>query len=76
MSGDPIVIVSCARTAMGSFKCAFSSLAAADLGGAPIKSAVERAGMTTLVEGQKINFEIEQDRRTGKSAAGSLSKAA
>ena len=33
-------------------------------------SAVERAGMSNLVEGQKINFEIEQDRRTGKSAAG------
>ncbi|TIT35733.1 MAG: cold-shock protein, partial [Mesorhizobium sp.] len=29
-------------------------------------SAVERAGLSTLVEGQKINFEIEQDRRTGK----------
>ena len=39
-------------------------------------SAVERAGMSNLVEGQKINFEVEQDRRTGKSAAGSLSKAA
>ena len=38
-------------------------------------SAVERAGMTSLNEGQKINFEIEQDRRTGKSSAGSLSKA-
>lgn len=38
-------------------------------------SAVERAGLTTLVEGQKINFEIEQDRRTGKSSAGQLSKA-
>ena len=38
-------------------------------------SAVERAGMTNLVEGQKINFEVEQDRRTGKSSAGSLSKA-
>ena len=37
-------------------------------------SAVQRAGMTDLVEGQKINFEIEQDRRTGKSSAGSLSK--
>ena len=23
--------------------------------------------MSNLVEGQKINFEIEQDRRTGKS---------
>ena len=38
-------------------------------------SAVERAGMTSLNEGQKINFEIEQVRRTGKSAAGKLSNA-
>jgi CspA family cold shock protein len=50
-----------------------------DNGGADVFvhiSAVERAGLSTLVEGQKINFEIEQDRRTGKSSAGSLSKAA
>jgi CspA family cold shock protein len=39
-------------------------------------SAVERAGLSNLVEGQKINFEVERDRRTGKSAAGSLSKVA
>ena len=39
-------------------------------------SAVERSGMSNLVEGQKINFEIEQDRRTGKSSAGNLSKVA
>jgi CspA family cold shock protein len=39
-------------------------------------SAVERAGMSSLVEGQKISFEIEKDRRTGKSSAGSLSKVA
>jgi CspA family cold shock protein len=38
-------------------------------------SAVERAGLANLVEGQKINFEMEQDRKTGKSSAGSLSKA-
>ncbi|TIQ34099.1 MAG: cold-shock protein [Mesorhizobium sp.] len=38
-------------------------------------SAVERAGLSTLNDGQKINYEIEQDRRTGKSSAGSLSKA-
>lgn len=38
-------------------------------------SAVQRAGLSDLVEGQKINFEVEQDRRTGKSSAGSLSKA-
>ena len=37
-------------------------------------SAVERAGMTGLIEGQKVSFEIEQDRRTGKSAAGKLEK--
>ncbi|TIU24893.1 MAG: cold-shock protein, partial [Mesorhizobium sp.] len=28
-------------------------------------SAVERAGLSTLNEGQKINYEVEQDRRTG-----------
>ncbi|MEI9402005.1 cold-shock protein [Mesorhizobium argentiipisi] len=38
-------------------------------------SAVERAGLSTLAEGQKINYEIEQDRRSGKSSAGNLSKA-
>lgn len=38
-------------------------------------SAVERAGMTSLNEGQKVNFEVEKDRRTGKSSAGNLSKA-
>jgi CspA family cold shock protein len=38
-------------------------------------SAVERAGLSTLVDGQKVNYEIEQDRRTGKSSAGNLSKA-
>jgi CspA family cold shock protein len=48
-----------------------------DAGGADVFvhiSAVERAGMTGLVEGQKISFEIEQDRRTGKSAAGKLAQ--
>ncbi|MBB6414126.1 cold-shock protein [Mesorhizobium sangaii] len=38
-------------------------------------SAVERAGLSTLNDGQTINYEIEQDRRTGKSSAGNLSKA-
>ncbi|BBD36433.1 cold-shock protein [Aminobacter sp. Y103A] len=36
--------------------------------------AVERAGLSNLVDGQKIKYEIEQDRRSGKSSAGSLSK--
>jgi CspA family cold shock protein len=35
-------------------------------------SAVERAGLRALAEGQKVSFEIEQDRRTGKTAAGQL----
>src|SRR5919109_5566734 len=32
-------------------------------------SAVERAGMSNLDEGQKISYEIVADRRTGKTAA-------
>ncbi|AMN54958.1 MULTISPECIES: cold-shock protein [Stappiaceae] len=35
-------------------------------------SAVERAGMRSLVEGQKVSFEVVQDRRSGKSAADNL----
>ena len=35
-------------------------------------SAVERAGMNTLNEGQKISFDVVADRRTGKSAAENL----
>lgn len=35
-------------------------------------SAVERAGMRDLREGQKLNYEIVQDRRTGKSSADQL----
>jgi acetyl-CoA C-acetyltransferase len=42
---DPIVIVSAARTPMGSFQGDFSPLAAHDLGGAAIRAAVERAGV-------------------------------
>ena len=38
-------------------------------------SAVERAGMRTLNEGQKISFDIEADRRSGKSAATNLQAA-
>jgi CspA family cold shock protein len=35
-------------------------------------SAVERAGIGSLREGQKVSFEVERDRRTGKSAAAQL----
>ena len=35
-------------------------------------SAVERAGMTELDEGQTVSYELEQDSRSGKTAAGNL----
>ena len=35
-------------------------------------SAVELAGLRDLQEGQKVSYEIEQDRRTGKSSADQL----
>ncbi|HMG50276.1 MULTISPECIES: cold-shock protein [Inquilinus] len=35
-------------------------------------SAVERAGLHSLNEGQKVNYELETDRRTGKVSAGNL----
>lgn len=42
---DPVVIVSAARTPMGSFQSDFASLAAHDLGGVAIQATVERAGV-------------------------------
>ena len=35
-------------------------------------SAVERAGMTSLQEGQKIGFELVSDQRNGKMSADKL----
>ena len=35
-------------------------------------SAVERAGLSSLNEGQKIGFELEKDARSGKMSAGQL----
>jgi CspA family cold shock protein len=39
-------------------------------------SAVERAGMSMLSEGQKVEFELVADRRSGKMAAENLKAAA
>ncbi len=39
-------------------------------------SAVERANMSNLREGQKVKFEVVADKRTGKASAESLSEAA
>ena len=38
-------------------------------------SAVERAGMRTLVEGQKVSFDVVKDNRNGKSSAENLQAA-
>jgi CspA family cold shock protein len=38
-------------------------------------TALERAGMRGLAEGQKISYEVEADRRTGKESATNLQKA-
>ncbi|MBC8717045.1 MULTISPECIES: cold-shock protein [Brucella/Ochrobactrum group] len=35
-------------------------------------SAVQRAGLATLDEGQKISYEIVEDRRSGRSSADNL----
>ena len=35
-------------------------------------SAVERAGLRDLQEGQKVSYEITQDQRSGKSSADEL----
>jgi cold shock protein len=49
-----------------------------DQGGADVFvhiSAVERAGLGSLREGQKVSFEVERDRKTGRSSAGQLQAA-
>ena len=35
-------------------------------------SAVERAGLSTLNEGQKVSYDLVADRRSGKSSADNL----
>ncbi|MES3011731.1 MAG: acetyl-CoA C-acyltransferase [Pseudomonadota bacterium] len=51
---DSIVITGAARTPMGGFQGDFASLAAHDLGGAAIKAAVERAGISPDVVGEVL----------------------
>ena len=38
-------------------------------------SAVEAAGMGSINEGDKLSFELEKDRKSGKMSAGQLQKA-
>ena len=35
-------------------------------------SALERAGLPGLVDGQKVTFDLEKDRKSGKMSAGNL----
>jgi CspA family cold shock protein len=35
-------------------------------------TALERAGLRTLNEGQKVSFDTQEDRRTGKIAVGTI----
>lgn len=51
---------------------------APDNGGADVFvhiSAVERAGMRSVVEGQKLSFDVVRDNRSGKPAAENLQAA-
>jgi CspA family cold shock protein len=38
-------------------------------------TALERAGMRDLVEGQKVSFDTAEDRRSGKIAVNNIQKA-
>ena len=48
---DPIVIVSAARTPMGSFQGVFGAVSAPQLGAVAIKAAVGRAGVDAALVG-------------------------
>ncbi|WP_292051025.1 MULTISPECIES: cold-shock protein [unclassified Brevundimonas] len=51
---------------------------APDQGGGDVfvhASALERAGMHGLSEGQAVSYELERDQRSGKTSAGSLQAA-
>ena len=38
-------------------------------------SAVQSAGLGPLTEGQRLNYELERDKRSGKTSAGQLQQA-
>ena len=38
-------------------------------------TALERAGLSSLSEGQKVSFDTQEDRRTGKIAVGTIQAA-
>lgn len=38
-------------------------------------TALERSGMRALTEGQKVSFDVQEDRRSGKLAVGTIQAA-
>lgn len=38
-------------------------------------TALERAGLSGLSEGQKVSFDVQEDRRSGKLAVGTIENA-
>ena len=38
-------------------------------------TALERAGMSALTEGQKVSYDVQEDRRSGKLAVGMIENA-
>jgi CspA family cold shock protein len=38
-------------------------------------TALERAGMRALSEGQRVSFDVQEDRRSGKMAVGTIQNA-
>lgn len=38
-------------------------------------TALERAGMRGLTEGQKVSFDVQEDRRSGKLSVGTIQNA-
>ena len=72
MTSRSVVIAEPVRTAIGAFGGTLKDMPAPDLGAIAIRAAVERAGLSTLNEGQKVSFDIVADRRSGKSSADNL----
>ena len=78
-SAHPAVSGDNRKTRYAAFDSTATNLVAGDTNGQPDVfvhvSAVERAGMRSLVEGQKLSFDVVKDNRNGKSAAENLQAA-
>jgi len=68
---DPVVIVGLARTPMGAFQGAFSTVSAPKLGAAAIKAAMDEAGVSADKVEQTIMGCVLPAGQTGPGASGS-----